>query len=180
MWVAEQILAFREGGKNDDAVCWLGKKIKMWQENTWLTFETVVYSTGVHILYKVFFVVLHTSLFFNLWMSQDNSISRATRLWAGRLKFNFWQGQESFLFSEESRLALGSTKPPSQWLLGTSSPGLKQQGCEADHSLPCSAEAKNGAILPLPLCLHGNMLNYTIKCRDNFYLLHFFFVFVTS
>jgi hypothetical protein len=32
------------------------------------------------------------------------------------------------------------------------SPGVKRQGCEADHSSPSSAEVKNGrAIPPLPL-----------------------------
>jgi hypothetical protein len=44
--------------------------------------------------------------------------------------------------------------------MGTFSPGVKRPGREANHSLPSSAEVKNGgAIPPRPICLHGIMLN---------------------
>jgi hypothetical protein len=43
-----------------------------------------------------------------------------------------------------SRSALGSTQPPIHWVLGADSPGVKQQGCEADHSFTSSAEVQNG------------------------------------
>jgi hypothetical protein len=48
-----------------------------------------------------------------------------------------------------------------QWTPGTLSPGVKQLGHEADHSLPASTEVKNGgAIPPLPpVCLHAMVLN---------------------
>jgi hypothetical protein len=39
-----------------------------------------------------------------------------------------------------SRTALGPTQPPIQWVPGTLSLGVKQLGCEADHSTPSSAE----------------------------------------
>jgi hypothetical protein len=48
----------------------------------------------------------------------------------------------SRIFSTSSRLALGSTQPPIQWVPGPLSPGVKRQGREADHSPPASAEVK--------------------------------------
>jgi hypothetical protein len=38
------------------------------------------------------------------------------------------------VFSTSSRLALGPTQPPIQWVLGAPSPGVKRQAREADHS----------------------------------------------
>jgi hypothetical protein len=46
--------------------------------------------------------------------------------------------------------------------------GAKQQGCEPDHSFPCSAEVRNGgATPPLPhtSLWHGVL---SVKHRDNF------------
>jgi hypothetical protein len=48
-----------------------------------------------------------------------------------------------FLFSTSSRPVLGPTQPPIQWVLGALSLGVKRLGCEADHSVPTSAEVKN-------------------------------------
>jgi hypothetical protein len=48
----------------------------------------------------------------------------------------------SRIFSTLSRPALGPTEPPIQWVPGAISPGVKQQGREADHSPPASAEVK--------------------------------------
>jgi len=42
-----------------------------------------------------------------------------------------------------SRLALGSTQPPIQWVTEAPSLGVKWLGHEADHSLPSSAKVKN-------------------------------------
>jgi len=42
-----------------------------------------------------------------------------------------------------SRLAPGPTWPPIRWVLGALSLGVKWAGCEADHSHPSSAKAKN-------------------------------------
>jgi hypothetical protein len=49
---------------------------------------------------------------------------------------------KNFLFSISSRLALGPTQAPSQWLPGALSPGVKRPVREADHSPPASAEVK--------------------------------------
>jgi hypothetical protein len=44
---------------------------------------------------------------------------------------------------KESRPAVGPTQPPTQWVLWTLSPGVKQPRHEDDHSAPSSAEVKN-------------------------------------
>jgi hypothetical protein len=36
---------------------------------------------------------------------------------------------------------------------------VMRPGRESDHSLPSSAEVKNGRVIPLLLCLHGMLLN---------------------
>jgi hypothetical protein len=42
-----------------------------------------------------------------------------------------------------SRPALGPIQSPIQWEPGTLSQGVKRSGREAEHSSPCSAQAKN-------------------------------------
>jgi hypothetical protein len=63
-------------------------------------------------------------------------------------------------FHTMSRLALGPTQPPIQWVPGTLSLGVKQLECEADPSPPSSAEVKNAwsyTSTP-PVHLHGVVL----------------------
>jgi hypothetical protein len=63
--------------------------------------------------------------------------------WAiGILGFDSRRGLGIFLFTPESRTALGSTQLPIQWVPGALSLGLKRPGREADHSPPSSAEVK--------------------------------------
>jgi hypothetical protein len=50
---------------------------------------------------------------------------------------------EFSLFATASRPALGTTQPPIQRVVGTLTPGVKWQGCKADHSPPSSAEVMN-------------------------------------
>jgi len=61
----------------------------------------------------------------------------------GVLGFDFQWGLGIFLFTTVSRMALGSTQPPIQWVPGAPSLGVKQPWCEADHSPPSSAKVKN-------------------------------------
>jgi len=56
--------------------------------------------------------------------------------------FDSRRGLGIFLFTTASRMALGPTQPPILWVLGAFSLGIKQPGCEADHSPPSSAEVK--------------------------------------
>jgi hypothetical protein len=56
-----------------------------------------------------------------------------------------------FLFSTASRLTLGATPPPIQWVPGALSPEIMWQRREADQSPPFSVESKKGgAVTPLP------------------------------
>jgi hypothetical protein len=60
----------------------------------------------------------------------------------GVLRFDSRPELEIFLFTTVSRLALGPTQPPIQWVPEVLSLGVKRPGSEADHSPPFSAEAK--------------------------------------
>jgi hypothetical protein len=53
-----------------------------------------------------------------------------------------------FLFFTASRLGLGPTQPPIQWVPRALSLGVKQPGDEADHSPPYSAKVKKGGGIP--------------------------------
>jgi hypothetical protein len=72
-----------------------------------------------------------------------SSVSIATRLWEGqwrRSSLSLVRIRRFFI----SRLALESTQPSIQWEPWAIFPGVKRQGCEADHSPPSSAEVRNG------------------------------------
>jgi len=65
--------------------------------------------------------------------------------WAGRsgtLGFDSRRELGIFLFTTASRIALGPTEPPIQWVTGVPSLGAKRSAYEADHSPPSSDEAK--------------------------------------
>jgi hypothetical protein len=56
---------------------------------------------------------------------------------------------------------MGSTQPPNQSVRGAVSPGLKRLEPDADHTPPSSSVVKNGgAMLSLPICFNGLVLNY--------------------
>jgi hypothetical protein len=77
-----------------------------------------------------------------------------------KLGFDSLKGQEVFHSSTASRLAMGLTQPPIQWVIEAPSVEVKQQGHEADHSPPSSPNITNGGgIPPLPIHLHGMVLN---------------------
>jgi hypothetical protein len=85
------------------------------------------------------------------------------------------------LFTIASRPALGPTQPPTQWVLGALTSGIKRLGREADHSPPSNAEVKNCVGLYLhcrnTLLRHSAQLNNgyifiacLVKHRGNFTL----------
>jgi hypothetical protein len=76
---------------------------------------------------------------FMTYISRYQTVS--SLLQAGKPGFNSWSRQEIFLLATASRLALGPTQSPIQWVLAVLS-GVKQMGCEADHSPPSSAKVK--------------------------------------
>jgi hypothetical protein len=55
------------------------------------------------------------------------------------------RGWDFFSLPIMSRAALGSTKPPIQWIPGALSLEVKWLGHEVDHSPPSSAEVKKNA-----------------------------------
>jgi hypothetical protein len=67
---------------------------------------------------------------------------------AGRLRFDSWWKQETFLYSTASRPALGPTQPLIEWVPGAISPTVNRPGREADHSPPSGAEVKNCGTIP--------------------------------
>jgi hypothetical protein len=77
------------------------------------------------------------------------------------LGFDSQQGLGIFLFTIASRMALEPTQPPIQWVSGAFFLGVKQLGCEADHSPPSSAEVNNmwSYTSTPPVCLNGMVLN---------------------
>jgi hypothetical protein len=77
----------------------------------------------------------------------------------GGLGLESWQGQE-FSFLILSRLALGSTQPPMQWVPWDLSQKVKRWGHEAEHSPPTSEEDKKTSIYTYTLLrLHGVVLS---------------------
>jgi hypothetical protein len=83
----------------------------------------------------------------------------------GVLGFDFRLGLGIFLFITASRMALGPTQPPIQWVLG-----IKRPGREADHSPPSSAEVNECVELYLrfPNTSSWRGAQFKEKHRDNF------------
>jgi hypothetical protein len=67
----------------------------------------------------------------------------------GRMaRIRFPVAQNFSFFSTESRLTLGSTQSPIQWVLEPLSSVVKRQEREGYHSPPISADVKKGGVLP--------------------------------
>jgi hypothetical protein len=81
-----------------------------------------------------------------------NCVDNSLFLYVGQYPFssvNLIQTYKPFVFlTPASRLALGPTQPPIQWVLDGTSPGVKWQGLETDHAPPSSAEVKNDRASP--------------------------------
>jgi hypothetical protein len=72
-----------------------------------------------------------------------------------------------FLFSTMSRLVLGPTQHPTQWVPGAPSPSVKREGREADQSRPSSAEVRHGAAIPSLPHMSSFHSDQSIKHRGN-------------
>jgi hypothetical protein len=114
-------------------VCWCGtstltiRRVCLWQCTMYYIF------TFCMLLHKCIYTIYTTLLSGQAQYNRSCSIfSRSSS--PDRVK--------NFLFSMSSRLALGPTQPPIQWVPGALSPGVKRPGREADHSPPTSAEVK--------------------------------------
>jgi hypothetical protein len=53
-----------------------------------------------------------------------------------------------FLSSTEVKTDLKPTQPPTQWVSGAVSPGVRRQECEADRLPLSSAQVKKGGVIP--------------------------------
>jgi hypothetical protein len=72
-------------------------------------------------------------------------------LLAEQSEFDSGQGQQIFLYSTGSRLALGPMQSHIQWFPRAHSPGVMRPVREANYTPPSSTKVKNcGAIPPLP------------------------------
>jgi hypothetical protein len=86
----------------------------------------------------------------------------------GVLEFDSRRGVGIFLFTAESRTALGPSQPPIQWVPGALFLGVKRPGHEADHSPPSSAEVKKCVELYLHSPNMPSWCGAQIKHRYNF------------
>jgi hypothetical protein len=86
----------------------------------------------------------------------------------GVLGFDSRRGLGIFLFTTASRMALGPTQPPIQWVPGILSLGAKRPGREADHSPPSSVEVKEWVKLYLHSPNTPSWRGAQLKHRDNF------------
>jgi hypothetical protein len=99
-----------------------------------------IHSLFAYVFITFFITFVLSFVYFILpFRSRYSSVSMVTSLQAGRLGFDFREGQGFFLFAIASITALGLTQPPIQWVPGPLSLGIKRPGCEADHSPPSSA-----------------------------------------
>jgi len=82
--------------------------------------------------------------------------------------FESRQGLGIFLFATASRLDLGPTPPPIQWVPGSLSLGVKRSRREADHSPPYRAEVKERVELHFYSPNTPSWRDAQLNHRDNF------------
>jgi hypothetical protein len=93
----------------------------------------------------------------------------ATGWTIGVLGFDSRLGLGILPFTTASRMALGPTQPPTQWVSGALSLEVKRPGPKTDHSPPSSAEVKNAwSYTSAPP--HVFMAWCLVKHRENFIL----------
>jgi len=83
-----------------------------------------------------------TYMLIYLFRNYDSSVSEVARLWAGCSKVQFPAVAIDFC-AKMSRLTLGPTQLPIQWVLPILCPEIKQPGHEDDHTPSSSANINN-------------------------------------
>jgi hypothetical protein len=86
----------------------------------------------------------------------------------GVLGFDSWRGLGIFFFTTVSRMALGPTQPPIQWVPGALSLVVTRPGREADGSHPSSAEVNEWVELYLHSPNTPSWCGAQLKHRDSF------------
>jgi hypothetical protein len=85
----------------------------------------------------------------------------------GVLVFDSQQGVVIFLFATVSRMGMGPTQPPIQWVPGLLSLGVKQLKHEADHSPHLVLRSgMHGPIFPFPQYIF--MVWCLVRHKENF------------
>jgi hypothetical protein len=113
---------------------------------------------GLFVIIKTFRIACVVALsFYTTDKRESGYLSRCSDgLRAGRPRFDSLPCK---IFSLLHSIQTGSRAHPASCPVGLST-GIKGQGCEAEHSLPSSAEVtKGGAVISTPPCLHGVVLN---------------------
>jgi hypothetical protein len=104
--------------------------------------------TAFHLTQILLYTILHSATRIYAPTTNHNTLhfySVGTALGYGlddrssRVRFPAGLG---LLFTTASRMVLGPTQPPIQWVLGALSLGVKRPGREADHSPPSSVEVR--------------------------------------
>jgi hypothetical protein len=137
---------------------WLQCHLKCWSTNTLSTSLNTVYlcfyclhnNVPVTLLTDVYSCNNEMRHFFNLDLILYSSGARIAQ-WATGYRLDdrggggleSRQGMGIFPFTTTTRLVLGHTQPPIQWIPGAISLGVKRPGREAVHSPPSSSEVKN-------------------------------------
>jgi hypothetical protein len=119
-------------------------------------FRVVLVVEGKTYIFFVLYAEEVNELFYPRFFSRSRSVNRYSSF-GTRTSYGL-DGRGSipvrgkiFLFSTASRLTMGPTQSPTQWVPGALSLGVTWHGREADHSPSSSAEFDNGgAICPLP------------------------------
>jgi hypothetical protein len=110
-------------------------------------------------------------------LGQEIFLLHSVQILAGQPGFHSRHGQEILHCFTASRMSLGPTQPPIQWIPRTPRtilPAVKRQGRAANHSPPSSAEVQNsGAIPSLPhTCLwHGVWLIQQTRTENEYSVL---------
>jgi hypothetical protein len=97
------------------------------------------------------------------------AVQRWTTGWTiGILGFDSRRGLGIFLSTAASRMALGPTQSPIQWVPRALCLGVKRPGREADHSPPSSAEVKECVLMGWCLAKHRDNFTFTFTFNFNF------------